>query len=186
MRDNIIDSSAETEFFKGDAEYYFPLFLADAHKLYNLSAQNIDFDQIKKHTALAFPELEKGLCETPSQAESSLQIINMREVMKEPGIDTQTPILNAITHLYYKNAVLALINFDYKAFFDDSLFNCEFINKFCLIVKIEKVQVKPKILVGLNEEYILLYVKDPVLCTEILKTRGCAHKERNAKVGIWK
>jgi hypothetical protein len=147
----------------------FLLFLADARKLYNLFAQNIDFDQIKKYTEIAFPELAKGLSETPSKAENSFQIINMREVMKE-HIDKQIPIFNAVTHLHYKSAALALINFDYKGLFDDSLFNCGFINKFCLLVKIEKTQVKPKILVDLNEEYILLYVRDAALRSEILKT----------------
>jgi hypothetical protein len=158
--------------------YYFPnlpsvqflLFLVDAHKLYNLSSQNIEYDQIKKYAKLAFPELVKGLSETPSKMENSFQIINMREVMKTTGIKEQMPLLNSIAHLHYKAAALALINFDYKSFFEDSLFNCGFINKFCLIVKIEKTQVKPKILVDLNEEYILLYVKDASLRAQILKT----------------
>jgi hypothetical protein len=149
---------------------YFPLFLADAHKLYNLSSQNIDHDQIKKYVEIAFPELAKGLSETPSKAEHSFQIVDMREIMKEPGIGKQTPIFNSIAHLHYKAAVLALINFDYKRLFEDSLFNCGFINKFCLLVKIEKTQVKPKILVDLNEEYILCYTKDPALRATILKT----------------
>jgi hypothetical protein len=148
----------------------FLLSVVDAHKLYNLSVQNIDHDQIKKYAELAFPELKKRLPETPTKTENSLQIINMQEIMKEPGIKDQTSIFNTITNLHYKKAVLALINFDYKTLFDDSLFNCEFINKFCLIVKIEKTQTKPKILVDLNEEYILLYVKDASLRTQILKT----------------
>jgi hypothetical protein len=151
---------------------YFLLFLADARKIYNLSSQNIDYDQIKKHAELAFPELAKGLSPTATKGENSFQIINMQEVMKVPGINEQTQIFNAITHLHYKAAVLALINFDYKGLFEDSLFNCGFINKFCLIVRIEKTQVKPKILVDLNEEYILLYVKDPALRAEILKTNA--------------
>jgi hypothetical protein len=149
---------------------YFLLFLADVHKLYNLSAQNINRDQIKKYAELAFPELIKELPETPTKTENSFQIVDMREIMKEPGIGKQTPIFISIAHLHYKAAVLALINFDYKSLFDDSLFNCGFINKFCLLVKIEKVQVKPKILVDLNEEYILLYVKDAGLRSQILKT----------------
>jgi hypothetical protein len=149
---------------------YFSLFLADTHRLYNLSAQHIDYDQIKKYAEIAFPYLAKGLSETPSKAENSFQIINMREVMKATGIKDQMSILNTIANLHYKAAALALINFDYKSLFDDSLFNCEFINKFCLLVKIEKTQIKSKILVDLNEEYILLYVKDAALRSEILKT----------------
>jgi hypothetical protein len=150
----------------------FLLFLADAHKLYNLSTQNIDHDQIKEYAELAFPELAKELPETPTKTENSFQIVDMREIMKEPGIGKQMPILNTIVNLHYKAAVLALINFDYKKVFDDSLFDYGFINKFCLLVKIEKVQVKSKILVDLNEEYILLYVKDPALYAEILKTNA--------------
>jgi hypothetical protein len=149
---------------------YFLLFLADAYKLYNLSVQNIDYDQVKKYAAATFPELAKWLYEAPARREGSFQIINMREIMKEPGIGKQTPILNAIANLYYKAAAFALINFDYKGLFDDSLFNCGFNNKFCLLVKIEKTQVKPQILMDLNDEYILLWVKDSSLRAEILKT----------------
>jgi hypothetical protein len=157
-------------YFPNLPSVYFPLFLADAHKLYNLSSQNIDRDQIKKYAELAFPELAKGLSETPSKMENSLQIVNMREVMNAPGIKDHTPIFNAAVNLHHKAAALALINFDYKSLFNDSLFNCGFINKFCLLVKIEKVQVKPKVLADLNEEYILLYVKDAALRSEMLKT----------------
>ncbi|MDR0411420.1 MAG: hypothetical protein LBH75_05560 [Treponema sp.] len=149
---------------------YFLLFLADAHKLYNLTSQNIEYDQIKKHAELAFPELAKGFPDISTKGEDSFQIINVREIMKAPGINEQESVFHSVLHLHYKRAALALINFDYEQLFEDSLFNCGFTNKFCLIVKIEKTQVKPKILVDLNAEYILLWVKDSALRAEILKT----------------
>jgi hypothetical protein len=150
---------------------YFLLFLADAHKLHNLSAQNIDYEQIKKYVGLAFPEFAKVFPETSAKGgENSFQIIDMRKIMNTPGIKEQMPVFNSIVYLHYKRAALALINFDYKRLFEDSLFNSGFIKKFCLLVKIEKAQVKPKVLVDLDDEYILLWVKDPSLRVEILKT----------------
>ncbi|MDR0644373.1 MAG: polysaccharide pyruvyl transferase family protein [Treponema sp.] len=152
---------------------YFLLFLADAHKLHNVTSKEIDHDQIKKYAELAFPELAKRFpADASGKGENSFQIINMREIMEAPGIKEQMPIFNSIASLHYKRAALALINFDYKRLFDDSLFNSGFINKFCLLVRIEKMQTKPKILVDLNDEYILLYVKDPSLRAEILKTNA--------------
>jgi hypothetical protein len=159
-------------FFFSLPSVYFLLFLADAHKLYDVTSQKVDYDQIREYAKLAFPTFSKEFSKTPGKGENSFQIIDMREIMNAPGIKEQMPIFNSIASLQYKRAALALINFDYKRLFEDSLFNCGFINKFCLLVKIGKTQVKPQILMDLNDEYILLWVKDPSLRAEILKTNA--------------